>query len=69
MNVNQLVDLLVQAIADGRGNDQVFVNLDQGRFDFRATDVLDGTNWEVYELNLNDGRSNFVSINARPEES
>jgi hypothetical protein len=67
MNVNQLVDLLAQAIADGHGNDQVFVNLDQGRFDARACEVLDDHNWAAYEVDSNDGRSGFVGINARPE--
>jgi hypothetical protein len=67
VTVNDLADLVAQVIAAGRGDDQVFVNLDQSLFDARAKDVLDAHNWEAYDLNLNDGRSGFIGLNASPD--
>jgi transketolase N-terminal domain/subunit len=68
VNVNELTDLLAGYIAQGRGNDKVFVGLTGEVMDDRhVQDALDPYNWEVSEVDGNDGRSNFVQLFRRAE--
>jgi hypothetical protein len=69
VTVNELTDLLAGFIAEGRGNDRVFVGLTGDvidQIDQHVEDVLGPYNWEVYEVDGNDGRSNFVQLFAKP---
>lgn len=68
MTVNELADLLAGYIAEGRGSDRVFVGLTgEGVINQDALDALDPYNWEVYEVDGNDGRSHFVQLYAEPK--
>jgi hypothetical protein len=67
VNVHELVDLLAKQIADGRGGDEVFVSLIDDTMDDRTLNILGRCNWTVTELDLNDGRSNFVGLYAQPD--
>lgn len=70
MNVNELTDQLAGYIAQGRGNDKVFVGLTgEVMTDRHVQDALDPYNWEVSEVDGNDGRSNFVQLYAEPKRA
>jgi hypothetical protein len=68
VNVQKLADLLNRAVLDGRGGDEVFVSLvnTNGVIDEPMQDILDRYNWAVTDVDLNDGRSNFVGLDVRP---
>lgn len=66
LTVSELVDLLAQEIAAGRGDREVLVSLP--RADERALELLDLHNWSVTEVSSpDDPRDRFIVLHADPD--
>lgn len=67
MNVRQLAERFNTLVEQGRGGDEVFVSLFGPDIDDHMQDILDRHNWHVVVVDLNDSRSDFIGLEARPD--
>ena len=69
LTINELVDILAQQIAAGRGDDNILVSLYGDDIDGRMQGILDRHNWTVTEAyEAGDHRTHWIHLDVRPEQ-